>query len=181
MSLPCRTILDASALDPRRLARLRRRTTAATPLSVLHRRRPDPHSIAPHHKAGFTVVELVLALSLLAVFCTVFVPVLAAITRERKAVAQEQAALQHVANVLEDLTQRSYRELTSGPLDVANMPDHLRSLLTDAEQSLAVDTVADNPPVVRLTVSLRWRQSAQVWSRPVTLSAWVSAPAGGQP
>uniref|UniRef100_A0A7C4QPN4 Type II secretion system protein n=1 Tax=Schlesneria paludicola TaxID=360056 RepID=A0A7C4QPN4_9PLAN len=181
MSLPCRTILHASGLFPRRLARVPRRTIAAHPLFVLHRGRSAPRTIAPRHKAGFTIVELVLALGLLMVFCAVFVPVLAAITRERRAAAQEQAALQHVANVLEDLTQRGYHELASGPPDVADLPAPVRSLLTEAEQALAIDTVADNPPVLRLTVSLRWRQPGNMWTRPVTLSAWVSAPAGGQP
>jgi prepilin-type N-terminal cleavage/methylation domain-containing protein len=130
---------------------------------------------------AFTIIELMIALGLLAVFCTMFVPLLASLTRERRASAQEQAALQHVANVLDDLTRRPYAALTAEAKPAVDIPAHVQQMLPQAEQTVAVTPGSGEPMAAQVTVSLKWQQPGGVWSHPVTLSAWVPAPKGGTP
>jgi type II secretory pathway pseudopilin PulG len=130
-------------------------------------------------RVGFTVIELVLALGLLVVFFAMFVPLLGIITRERRMSAQEQAALQHAANVLDDLSRRSYAEL-SDQNEIA-LPDHVRQMLPAVEQTVTITPMAGEPAAKQVSVSLRWQQAGGTWSHPVTLTAWVHAPAGGAP
>jgi len=141
---------------------------------------PQPRGDIPSvPRAGFTVIELVLALGLLVVFFAMFVPVLGMISRERRVSAQEQAALQHAANVLDDLTRRSYAEL-SDQKDLA-LPEHVRQMLPAVEQTVTITPTAGEPAAKQVTVSLRWQQAGGTWSHPVTLSAWVHAVPGGTP
>ena len=130
-------------------------------------------------RAAFTVVELVLALGLLVVFFAMFVPLLGMISRERRMSAQEQAALQHAANVLDDLTRHSYAELST-PENVP-LPNHVRQLLSAVEQNVTVTPTAGDPAAKQVTVTLRWQQAGGTWSHPVSLSAWVHASEGGAP
>jgi len=137
--------------------------------------------VLPGRRGAFTIIELMLALGLLAVFCGVFVPVLCAITRERRAVAQEQAALQHAANVLEDLTRRSPAELAADSQIVLEIPKHVRDMLPGVEQSIHTAKSPDDPQTVEVAVSLRWPTSRETWSRTVRLAAWVRDREGGTP
>jgi len=145
------------------------------PMGLVH------HTSAPFSRTGFTIVELVLALGLLAVFCGVFVPVLAAITRERRIAAQEQAAIQHAANVLEDLTRRPFSTLAATPnLDV-DVPEHVRQMLPGVEQTVTATRTGEDRPAVHVAISLRWQSTGDTRSRPVTLSAWVHDRKGDTP
>jgi type II secretory pathway pseudopilin PulG len=123
-------------------------------------------------------MELGLALALLAVFFGVFVPVLAGITRERRLAAQEQVALQHAANLLDELSQQPADELARSAAVERPTPPELLKQLPGVEQTIqtALEETAD---AVRITVSVRWQTGKDTWSRPMVLSAW--APAGDVP
>lgn len=137
--------------------------------------------LSPQRTQGFTVIELVLALGLLMVFCSLFVPVWLAIARERQATAQQHIAMQYLANVLDEWQHALASNPTAQAPPVVELPESLRSLLPDAELTFATNPLPGSPPTTRLTVSLRWRQNAAVWSAPVTLSAWVTMPKGDRP
>lgn len=130
---------------------------------------------------GFTLLELMLALGLLMVFCSLFVPVLLAITRERQATAQQHVAVQYLANVLDEWRHALVSNPTAPATPAVELPESLRPFLPDAELTFATQPLSGEPATMRLTVSLRWRQNAAVWSPPVTLSAWVTQPSGAQP
>jgi type II secretory pathway pseudopilin PulG len=133
-------------------------------------------------RPAFTILELMIALGLMAVFCAVFVPLLASVSRERRLTMQEHAAMQHAANVLEIMTQRPFAEL-SGSTDATlpPIPADVQRLLPDAEQTVTVAPAADDVAALKITVELQWRQSGGRSSRPVALSAWVHAREGASP
>jgi prepilin-type N-terminal cleavage/methylation domain-containing protein len=132
---------------------------------------------ARQDRAGFTILELMIALGLMAVFCAFFVPALASVSRERRLSMQEHVAMQHAANVLESLTQRAFAELSAGQTTVP-APPNVRQVLPAAEQTVTIAPVVNEPAAMKVTVELRWQQAGR-WSRPVTLSAWLHAREGG--
>jgi prepilin-type N-terminal cleavage/methylation domain-containing protein len=135
----------------------------------------------PRRSRGFTIIELMLALGLLAVFCGIFVPLLAAITRERRIAAQEQAALQHAANVLEEITRRPLAELSATPNPAVEVPAYIHHMLPGVEQTVTAAPAEDSAPAVRVTVNLHWQSTGGTRSRVVTLSAWVHDRKGDAP
>lgn len=146
------------------------------------RHRPRAGSPFPRpRRQGFTVFELLLALGLLIVFCSFFVPVWLAIARERQATAQQQLAQHYLANVLDEWLQAAASAEGQVAPPTVELPEALQPFLPAAELTCSTQSLPGAPPTTRLTVSLRWRQNATLWAPPVTLSAWVTNPSGAQP
>lgn len=142
----------------------------------------QPSVPIPRVRPAFTIIELMIALGLMAVFCAFFVPLLASVSRERRASMQEHAAVQHAANVLETMTQTPFTELAAASdSSMPSLPAGVQQLLPGAEQTVTIAPAAGEPGTLKIMVNVRWRQSGERWSRPVTLSAWVHAREGVSP
>jgi prepilin-type N-terminal cleavage/methylation domain-containing protein len=135
----------------------------------------DPHHRVHSRRHGFTLLELMLALTLLGLFAALLSPLLMASARERRTAMQEQLALQLATNQLERLTlQPPEPSETAQALDV---PADVARWLPGVEMT-ATTTAADNGQ--RIVVSLTWNQRTGVQHKPVTLEGWSFAE-GGQP
>jgi hypothetical protein len=121
-----------------------------------------------------------LAIMLLGVIFSVFVPMLLTIAHERRDAVREQVALQHVANVLEAVTLLPWDELKE-PLTGPELPSDQRRLFVDLEQTLSVAEVEGTPTSKRVTVSLVWKHRSGQRTAPLTLHGWVSAPQEPKP
>lgn len=123
---------------------------------------------------------MMLALMLLGVLFSVFVPMLLTISHERRDAVREQVALQHAANVLEEVTLRPWAELTetiSGP----ELPVEQQPLLPNFEQTVTATEVDGTPATKRITVAVSWKHRSGHQTHPLTLHGWVTAPQEKQP
>lgn len=138
-------------------------------LSVAHR----SQNVASLRRRGFTLVELMLALSLLGIFFAVFTPLLLGVARERREAVREQVAWQQAQNLLEELTHRPWNDVTAAAalpeLTAAEM-----AYLPAYQQRLVVTEIPGPPLCKRVTVSVSWKmRSDAATERVLSLSGWV--------
>ncbi len=132
------------------------------------------------HRTAFTLIEMMLAMMLLGVLFSVFVPMLLTIAHERRDAVREQVALQHAANVLEDVTLRpwaQFQERLTGP----ELSADLQPLLPDFQQTVAAADVEGTPTTKRITVTVSWKHRSGQRTQPLMLHGWVTAPQEPQP
>lgn len=130
---------------------------------------------SPPVRTAFTLFELMLAITLLGVIFSVFVPMLLTIAHERRDAVREQVALQHAANVLEAVTLQPWSELRN-PLQGPELPVEQRRLFVDLEQAVSVAEGEGQPASKRVTVSLTWKHRSGQRTAPLLLHGWVTAP-----
>ena len=135
---------------------------------------PDYHRVL-HRRAAVTLFEIMLTMMLLAVLCSVFVPMLLTVAHECRDAMRDQIARQHAANVLEVVTLRPWNELQEPLVGIELAPEQ-QSLFTELEQSLSVTNVEGTPAVKRITVSLTWKHRSGQRTAPLMLHGWVTAP-----
>jgi len=127
-------------------------------------------------------VELTLAITLAAVFCVILAPILVGITQQRRVITQEQLALTHLANVLEDLT-------TCPPEDwESRLAKHLESLPEPVQRQLPqarLEIVRSYEPgpiaASRITCQLRWQDRHGQTTKPLSVTGWNHQMLEGQP
>lgn len=130
---------------------------------------------SPHSRAAFTLFELMLAMMLMGVIFSVFVPMLLTIAHVRRDAAREQVALQHAANVLEAVTLRPWAELQA-PLTGPELSTEQQQMFDELEQTVSISEVEGTPASKRVTVSLTWKHRSGQRTTPLMLHGWVTAP-----
>ena len=132
----------------------------------------SPH-VAMLRRRGFTLVELMLAMSLLGIFFAVFTPLLLGVARERRESAREQVAWQQAQNLLEELTHRPWDDVTSAA-ELPVLPAAEMTFLPGYQQQLVVTEIPGPPLCKRVTVTVSWKmRSDAATERGLTLSGWV--------
>ena len=120
---------------------------------------------------GFLVIELAVAVTLLAAAMAAWVAMLAFVAANRRAAADRQLALQEAGNLMERLTAMPLAELQPDkPPKLALSPEAQR--LPGVQSSIEVSRVAGPPKALRLAVSLRWEDRHGRLAPPVRLVAW---------
>lgn len=131
-------------------------------------------------RTAFTLIEMMLAMALLGVLFSVFVPMLLTIAHERRDAVREQVALQHAANVLEEATLKPWDQLKE-PLTGPELAAEQQPLLPDFEQAVTVADVDGTPTTRRITVAVSWKHRSGQRTLPLLLHGWVAAPQENQP
>lgn len=131
-------------------------------------------------RSAFTLIEMLLALALLGVFFSVFTALLLAVAHERRDAVRELVALQHAANVLEDLTTRPWSSLDDAQ-DGPSLPAEHRPLLPEFEQQVRIEPAAGQPLARQITVTVSWRQRSGERTGALEMHGWAFAPAESQP
>ena len=140
----------------------------------------DPPPRSP--RAGFTVVEVTLAVMLAATFGAVLAPMLVQVAQHRQLLLREQYALIHLSNVLDDLT-------TCAPEEFAERRDYWttgagnsqRARLPGAELTLESAAASDAPPGLRIVGVLSWADQSGEARHVVRLVGWNYQTAEGRP
>lgn len=123
--------------------------------------------------SGFTIVEMIGALTIVGIMVSIVVPVFLIVARERHATEQRQFALQHASNLLEQPVTRPWSELEPGELNLPDASADLASLLPKLERKLVVRDVDGSIPTRQLTISIRWQDRAGQMVAPIQISTFV--------
>lgn len=137
---------------------------------------------APMTGRGFTLVEMTLAITLAALFGVVVAPLLFRIAQQRHMLLQEQFALTQVSNLVDELSVCDLAELPArtAALQTQGISDPQR-LLSDAELSITWTPLESGPDGGQFRCRLQWRDRSGNRMRPLTLTGWNYAAAGGRP
>ena len=126
-----------------------------------------------HGPRGFTLIEVIMTLSILAVAMTVTVHVLGWIALDRRTSERRLLAAQEAANVLERFAARPFDRVTPEAAKQAVLSEAARQALPGAEITVTVDERGAAPDSKRVAVSIRWRQRSGEWDAPARLTTWV--------
>ena len=137
-----------------------------------------------HTKSGFTVIEVVAAMTLLAVAMLLIAQLGYCSLRERARSSTLRLALELAANVLESARATPWEGLTAEWATSQRIPDELKDFLPEGRLTVQVTTEESLPQTKRVTAEVQWLLPEGIESRPVRLvtlfTARTSAGEGGQ-
>ncbi len=133
-------------------------------------------------RCGFTLIEMTLAITLAAVFGVIVAPLLFRIAQQRHNMLQEQFALTEVSNLIDELSACAAGTLESrmAQLQSQGIADPQR-VLPGAELSITLTQLEAGPAGRQFTCRLQWSDRAGNRVRPLMITGWNYAAAGGQP
>lgn len=130
---------------------------------------------------GTTLVEVCLALCLLAGGFAGTAQLLTACARQRTAVEKQFAAQGEAANVVERVATMPYEDLTPEKLQQLSLSAETQAILPGGKLAIAcVDLAEPDVPHKRVAVKVTWPTSAGT-ERAVQLTTWKYASAARQP
>jgi len=130
-------------------------------------------------RRGFTLVEITIAVFLLAIAMALTAQVVGWLLSARRSSERRQWATREAAVVMERLSALPWGRLTADSVKDLPFSNQVGRELPRGELAVAVD----EPPGAgskRLSIRIRWRNQAGEWDAPVRLTAWVHRN-GGQP
>ncbi len=113
-------------------------------------------------------MELVVACTLLASVMTLFVPTVIRSGHARRDLRHHRLALDELSNQMEQLTQLSAEELSSG-VEQLQLSEIASGALPDARLSASLVESEDG---LRLTLQLAWGNTGRR-TNPLTLNTWI--------
>jgi hypothetical protein len=118
------------------------------------------------------LLESIVALGVLAVACTAGVQALAWAGAQRRLTDQRQCALQEAANLLEQVRQIPWKELTEDRLADIALSDETRQRLNSAQLNVTSEGAASELDAIKVSVEIQWlsRYSGSPWQ--VRLVTW---------
>lgn len=135
--------------------------------------------------AGFTVLEITLALGILLVAMVLVAQAGFASMRDRVRNAARLQAEELAANVLEAARACPWETLTPEWAAAQRLPEGGADRLLEGRMTVTVAPETGRPLVKRVTVTISWTQDGDKPARPVELvglfAARVTAAKGGQP
>lgn len=135
----------------------------------------------PHRRAGTSIMDVTLALTLMGLFLSMMGPWITSVGRQRQLSTQQRVAQQHLSNVLEDLTTRPWSEFLAYDPSAMPIPDNVTALLPQLQQTVELIPLTDDPFGRQITVSLVWQTGRpQTPTSRLTMTAyrWQTAEEG---
>lgn len=125
-------------------------------------------------RPGMTLVEVTVALAIVAVLGVIIVQCLVWSLQERVRLRAHQAALELAANVLEAARALPWEQLEQPWADAQTIPAASVDLLPEGKMVVTIEPVAGLPRTRRITVALSWQFAAYL-PRSVQLTTLLSA------
>lgn len=147
----------------------------------MYRHKTDPLLNRQRRRSGYLLVELIVAGIVLAVVMTVYLQLLSATSRQQRYADHRQLAGEELANLMERITAQPYETIDLEKLQAKELSDSAISHLNEAELNIDVLPVSEPVAGKQISLSLRWRDSGNVFVAPTRLTSWVYAPTGGTP
>ncbi len=124
-------------------------------------------------RRGFTIIEIVASVVMLATAMTLTVQLLGGLAAERRAAERRLCAVQEAANLMERVAARPWGEVTPESLRSVSLSPRALQALPGAELAATVDDASAGRGEKRIRLRLRWRDRAGNWTAPVRLTAWI--------
>lgn len=128
---------------------------------------------------GSLLLEVCLAVTLLAVALVSVAQLLALAARQSRETRWRSVATQEVANVTERVMALPWSKTTTDQLDAVSVPNTALEL---PDPTLAIEAIDVTEPRVgkQIRISLSYRNTAGLPVEPVTMVAWKFLPGGSQ-
>ncbi len=126
-------------------------------------------------RRGFSMIEVMATVFLLAVAMSTMLQLLTLLARERRSAERREWAIHETGNVMDRLAAEPYDQLDSAQTRGLAQARTLIAGRVLPEGRLTIEVESEDKPVQRkrLTLVLRWRDQAGGWERPVRLTEWV--------
>ncbi len=122
---------------------------------------------------GFTLMEVVIAASMLAVLLTASVQMLRAISLHQRASERRAVALEGVQAVADQVANIPWQQLTAQNAQKATLPKPLDGYLPDAKLSVSLEDAEAPVKSRRIHVELTWNGQDGQPVAPVQLTGWA--------
>jgi type II secretory pathway pseudopilin PulG len=138
------------------------------PISVRPRRRRD----------GFSLLEMFVAAVVFGTVLLTFLPLMKSVGTQQRLTDQRLLALREANNLLEQLTQRNWNQLTTSELQKLALPDDVKARLPQGKLHVTLDEPAEQPPAKRVSVRVSWIPRTGQAAQSVQLAAWFYSTEG---
>jgi len=135
-----------------------------------HKPSNTDHGLSPSR--GFSILEVLVAMSILGVLFVTIVPILGWAAEQRHNADQRQFALQEVSNLMEHASLQPWDKLTQESLAHVPLSSEAQNVLKNAQLEIRAIDHADTPPAKQVTITLRWKDRTGTFVRPVRLTTW---------
>lgn len=129
---------------------------------------------------GITSLELIVSMILIAMLISTIMPMVRWADHQKRESERRTLATEIVTNQLEELSVKTYEELTEVDASLLELTDEQVRVLPESELTLNVKSTSAEPVGKQIRLSLSWTNSAGQPARPVKLTTIVYPP-GGQP
>ncbi len=128
----------------------------------------------PHgsSRAGFSLLEMFVAAVVFGTVLMTFLPLMQSVGTQQRMTDQRLLALREANNMLEQLSQRKWNELTADELAKMTLPDDVKSRLPQAALQIDLSEPAEQPPSKRVAVKLSWTPRSGQAPQSVQLATW---------
>ncbi len=121
-------------------------------------------------RRGFSATELVCAAIIVGVIGLTVGPALVFVGRQNRTSAQHLEALNATSNLLEEISKRSYDEVTAESVSQIELPAWLADQLPDATLQLSVE---ENSGGKRVTAEITWASVSGGPRERESMHAWI--------
>jgi type II secretory pathway pseudopilin PulG len=129
---------------------------------------------------GITSLELIVSMILIGMLISTIMPMVRWADHQKRESERRTLATEIVTNQLEELSVKTYEELTEVDASLLELTDEQVRVLPESELTLNVKSTSAEPVGKQIRLSLSWTNSAGQPARPVKLTTIVYPP-GGQP
>jgi hypothetical protein len=136
---------------------------------------PSSGNLVPHGRCrrAFTLLEVVIAASMLAMLLTTSVHMLRALTIYQRGSEHRAVALEAVEAVSDQIANTPWDQLTKESAKKATIPKQLDSYLPGAKLSVSLENEATPTSSRRIQIDLSWHGPDGQLCSPVRLTSWV--------
>ena len=121
------------------------------------------------------MIEAAASVMMLAVAMTLVVKVVGGVAREHRANDRRSLAMTEAANLMERAGAIPFDDLTPAALKSVGLSDQARASLPGASLDLGMteDDPVGGKGSKRISLKIRWRNLADDWEAPVSLTTWT--------
>jgi len=121
-------------------------------------------------RTGHTLIEVTIALALLAIVAAIVVQSLVWSMRDRARLATHHAATELAANVLEAARAQPFDKLDKAWADAQTIPTDMEAMFPQGKLIVAVEALKDATQARRFTVEVQWQVEPDMPARSVTMA-----------
>ncbi len=129
-------------------------------------------------RRGYLLVEVFVALAILAALFVLVIQMVSTTARERRANERRAIALEHAANLLDRASIIPYEQLSAESLREITTSTNAGQLLPESDVCWTVDEDSSEVPAKRVGVELTWRATHGRSDAPVRLVTWAFPQSG---